>query len=109
MELIKQVSTILAEQDFDVEEPLSELIGDVAAHQITRATRGAFSFFKKAGKALIEESSLIFNDDKATVTKQEAQGFYEQVDELRADHDRLEARWNQIETKIKQRQSKTQS
>ncbi|PIE41458.1 MAG: hypothetical protein CSA49_03265 [Gammaproteobacteria bacterium] len=49
IDLVQQVSSILAEQDFDIEEPLSELIGDVAAHQLARATRGAFGLLKKAG------------------------------------------------------------
>ncbi|MCG8672157.1 MAG: SCP2 sterol-binding domain-containing protein [Pseudomonadales bacterium] len=105
VELIQQLSTILAEQDFDVEELLSELFGDIAAHQITRATRGAFSFLKKAGKALIEESGVLLNNSEGTtlVEKQEAQSLFEQVDTLRDDYDRLEARWNQIEAKLKAR------
>lgn len=108
VELIQQVSTILAEQDFDIEEPLSELIGDVAAHQITRATRGAFSFLKKAGKTLLEESgNLLQTDGKALIEKQEAQRFYDQVDDLRADYDRLEARWQRLEHQVKANQHTT--
>lgn len=106
VELIQQVSSILADQDFDVEEPLSELVGDIAAHQITRATRGAFSFLKKAGKALIEESgSLLNTEGKALVEKTEAQSFYDQVDTLRDDADRIEARWDNIEAAINAKQT----
>ena len=103
VELIQLVSTILAEQDFDIEEPLSELIGDVAAHQLTRATRGAFGFLKKAGKALIEESHQWLNQGENTlVDQQEAETFYNDVDRLRDDFDRLEARWQRLENRLKQ-------
>lgn len=106
IELIQQVSSILADQDFDVEEPLSELVGDIAAHQITRATRGAFSFLKKAGKALIEESGTLLNTQgRAIVDQDEAEDFYHDVDKLRDAYDRLEARWNQIESAIKAKQA----
>lgn len=102
VEIIQQLSTILKEQDFDVEEPLSELFGDVAAHQITRATRGAFSFLKKAGKTLLEESGSLFNNGETTfVAKSKAEGFYDAVDNLRDDFERLEARWKLLETQLK--------
>ncbi len=107
-DLIQQISTILAEQDFDIEEPLSELIGDVAAHQITRATRGAFGFLKKAGRTLLEESgNLLGSDGKALIEREEADRFYNEVDDLRADYDRLEARWNRLEQRINTRQKAT--
>lgn len=107
-DLIQQISTILAEQDFDIEEPLSELIGDVAAHQITRATRGAFGFLKKAGRTLLEESgNLLGSDGKALIEREEADRFYNEVDDLRADYDRLEARWNRLEQRINARQKAT--
>lgn len=107
-DLIQQVSTILAEQDFDIEEPLSGLIGDVAAHQLTRATRGAFSFLKKAGRTLLEESgNLLGSDGKALIEREEADRFYNDIDDLRADYDRLEARWNRLEQRIKARQQAT--
>ena len=107
-DLIQQISTILAEQDFDIEERLSELIGDVAAHQITRATRGAFGFLKKAGRTLLEESgNLLGSDGKALIEREEADRFYNEVDDLRADYDRLEARWNRLEQRIKARQKAT--
>ena len=105
VDIIQQLSTILKEQDFDVEEPLSELIGDVAAHQITRATRGAFGFLRKAGKTLLEESGNLFNDGESTfVAKAKAERFYDSVDILRDDFERLEARWNQLETQLKAKQ-----
>ena len=105
-ELIQQVSVILAEQDFDVEEPLSELIGDVAAHQLTRATRGAFGFLKKAGRTLLEESgNFLQSDGKALVSREDADDFYDDIDRLRADYDRLEARWQRLEKKIRDRQT----
>lgn len=107
-DLIQHISTILAEQDFDIEEPLSGLIGDVAAHQLTRATRGAFSFLKKAGRTLLEESgSLLGSEGKALVAREEADDFYNAVDNLRADYDRLEARWNRLEKRINTRQNAT--
>lgn len=104
IELIQHIATILAEQDFDIEEPLAELIGDVAAHQITRATRGAFGFLKKAGRTLLEESgNLLGSEGNALVERAEADRFYNTVDDVRADYDRLEARWNRLEKRIQER------
>ena len=81
----------------DWEELLSQLVGDIAAHQIGNGARGVQdwlghavdTFGTNVGEYLREESL-------STPTQGECEHFYCAVDTLRADADRLEARLQQL-------------
>ncbi|MCG8434188.1 MAG: SCP2 sterol-binding domain-containing protein [Gammaproteobacteria bacterium] len=97
VELGQNVQKMLKELDFDWEEKLSQLVGDIAAHQISRAVRG----FAEWGKQSIE----IFGRDLTEYLQEETEdlprrdevnAFLHEVDELRIDSDRMQARFNKL-------------
>ncbi len=49
LDLVEQLQNILSELDIDWEEPLSRIVGDVAAHEIHRVVDDAGELIKKAG------------------------------------------------------------
>lgn len=91
--IAQQLAALVREHDFDIEEPLSRIVGDVAAHQIGTALKSAGSWLQRAGRTLLDNSTHYVRDEaKLSIPKQEFQHFATQVDETRNDVDRLQAR-----------------
>ena len=86
----------------DLEEELSRHIGDVPAHRLAQAARGAVAWARKARRTasqnlaeyLQEESGDLVNDT-------ELQEFLHGVDRLRETADRIEARLARLENRLK--------
>lgn len=97
IDVAQRLSRALHGFEFDWEELLSQLTGDVAAHQIGRALRGAGEFVARArgsferdlGEYLVEESALM-------PSRAETESFASGVDDLRDDVARLEKRVQRI-------------
>ena len=91
--IAQQLAALIREHDFDIEEPLSRIVGDVAAHQIGTALKSAGGWLQRAGRAMLDSSTHYVRDEaKLSIPKQEFQHFATQVDETRNDVDRLQAR-----------------
>jgi len=91
--LVQQVSDIFRSLDLDLEEPIAQLIGDVAAHQVGNVTRSAFSWFKKATQTMMDNTGhYLQNESLQVIERHNLDTFSQGVDQLRADFDRLEAR-----------------
>ena len=98
VEVGKQFKTLLDTLEVDWEEQLSRLTGDIVAHQIGNAVRdlnrtldrAVYSFSANLGEYLREESRL-------TPTQGECDHFYTDVDTLRADVDRFDARLRRLQ------------
>jgi ubiquinone biosynthesis protein UbiJ len=94
----KQFKNLLDSIEVDWEEQLSRLTGDIVAHQIGNTVRkldrtldrAVYSFSANLGEYLREESRL-------TPTQGECDHFYTDVDTLRADVDRFDARLRQLQ------------
>ena len=98
--LAQQLATIFKETDIDLEEPLAHWVGDVAAHQAGQMARSAFSWLKKTTHTLMDSSSHYLREEsQQVVEKQELHLFSQDIDVLRADYDRLEARAQQLQKK----------
>ena len=84
---------ILDEIDIDWEEQLSELTGDVAAHQLFRAARQAGSMLHK-GRVLTEQNIKEYMQEELRVlpARIEIENFNADVTRLGMDTDRLNAR-----------------
>lgn len=89
----QKLSSIFRDNDIDLEEPLSQWVGDVTAHQMGQAARSAFGWLKKTASALMDDSSHYLREEsQQVVEKRELDAFSQQVDHIRSDFDRLEAR-----------------
>jgi ubiquinone biosynthesis protein UbiJ len=81
----------------DIEEELSRLIGDVAAHQVGKLARGALSFGKGLGDTFAQNvAEYLQEESRDAVTRIEVDEFVSAVDKLRDDVERAEARMNRI-------------
>jgi ubiquinone biosynthesis protein UbiJ len=77
----------------DVEEELSQAIGDVPAHQIGRFARAAFGWTQKAASTTVRNVAEYFAHERQhLISKPEGDQFLKGVDALREDVDRLDAR-----------------
>jgi ubiquinone biosynthesis protein UbiJ len=77
----------------DLEEELSLVLGDVAAHQVGRFARAAFGWTRKAaGTGVRNFAEYLGHERRDLVPRGEAEQFLQGVDTLREDVDRLAAR-----------------
>ena len=98
MALGQKFQKILDGLEMDWEEPLSQVIGDIAAHQVGNAIRGFADFAKSAFNSLTMSSAEYFQEEtKDVVNPVELERFTDKVDVLRADTDRLEAKFNRLQ------------
>jgi ubiquinone biosynthesis protein UbiJ len=85
----------------DLEDELSRLTGDVAAHQIGNFARGALQFGKRVGDTFLQNvSEFLQEESRDIVTRIEADEFVEAVDKLRDAVERAEARLVQLQKRI---------
>jgi len=97
MQLGQTFQRILNGLDIDWEEPLSKIMGDVAAHQVGEAVRGFAEFGKMALSSLINSTSEYYQEEtQDIVNSTELDRFSNKVDKIRSDVDRLEARINKL-------------
>ncbi len=77
----------------DVEEELSFAVGDVAAHQMGRAARAAFSLGRRAASTTLRNvGEFLAHEKQDLVPRAEGDQLLKGVDSLREDVDRAEAR-----------------
>jgi ubiquinone biosynthesis protein UbiJ len=89
---------ILDDMDIDWEEQLSRLTGDIAAHQIGRAMRQAGKLLS-TGRTTLEHDLGEYLQEELRVlpARIEVSNFCNEVDRIRADADRLEARIRRLQ------------
>ncbi len=93
MRVAEQFSAILKEVDIDWEELFSKLVGDIIAHQAGQVVRSGSSWFNDSIEAMkLNTSEYLSEESKLTPAEAEIEYYKNQVDELRMDVDRLEAR-----------------
>lgn len=82
----------------DLEEELSRLIGDTAAHQLARGFKGFMAWGKKSSEAMaLNTAEYLQEESRDLPSSAEAQHFMADVDTLREEADRLEARLRRLE------------
>jgi len=88
----------------DVEEELSQVIGDVPAHQIGRFTRAAFGWGQNAAQTTVRNvAEYLAHESQHLVPRAEGDQLLKGVDTLREDVDRIEARINVLAQKLSHR------
>lgn len=94
----QQARRFFRELDVDWEEALSDHFGDVAAHQLGRAVRGMGDWFRHSAEAAGSGvAEYLTEEQRQLPSRPEVEAFLDDVDRLRADADRLEARIRLLE------------
>lgn len=87
----------------DLEEELSGLVGDAAAHGIGEFVRSVGQWGREAGSTLQQNmSEYLQEESRAVPSRYEVENFRDQVDTLRDDVARFEARLKQAEANLDQ-------
>lgn len=99
--LARKFQTLLGYARPDFEEELSGLVGDAAAHSIGELVRNVSQWGREAGSTLQQNVSEYLQEESRTVpSRYEAEVFRDQVDTLRDDVARFEARLKQVESDL---------
>lgn len=107
VELGQQVREILDGLDIDWEEHLSHLTGDIVAHKLGDIARGVITWGRKTADILGQDvAEYLQEESRDLVTPSEVEEFLGQVDILRSDVDRFEARVSRL---LQQRENLPQS
>ncbi len=82
----------------DWEEELSRLVGDTVAHRLGEAARQFMGWSKDVGSRMTEDFAEFFTEESRDLpAKAETEAFYDDVDTLRDDVERAEARLRRYE------------
>jgi len=101
-EVAQTFSELLKAAQPDLEEELSRVVGDVAAHQIGNAARSAFGFARRAKDTFMQNVAEYLQEEGRDVpNRTEAEEFLQGVDKVRDDVERLEARLSLLEKRQK--------
>ncbi len=93
IELGQRFQQVLRGIDIDWEEHAAHLVGDVLAHRLGRAARGAHAWQAQAARTLgLDVTEYLQEESRILPTRREVEVFLNAVDALRAGADRLEQR-----------------
>lgn len=93
VELGQQFRDILDRLDIDWEEHLSHITGDIVANKVGNFVRGAMKWGKDTASTLGQDAAEYFQEESRDVPAPgEVEHFLKDVDTLRSDVDRMEAR-----------------
>ena len=93
----RQFKSLLADMDIDWEEQLSTFVGDVAAHSIFNAFNELRNWGRSATSNFTDDvSEYLQEESRDVVSGAEMEAFFEDIDALRNDADRLEAKIKQF-------------
>ena len=97
---LADLQKIVKNLDIDWEEILSQVFGDLLGHQGAAAIRQKMAWTKDRASNIQRLTSEFLTEElRALPSKSELEFFYAQVDELKLDLDRMEARIDQIAMK----------
>jgi len=96
-EFASSISRVAANIEWDLEEDLSRVVGDIAAHRLAQAGRSAAAWPRQVAQSLAANASEYFTEEaKLLVTPLQAAEFVREVDELRDAVERLEKRIDRL-------------
>jgi len=102
MALGQNFQRILDGLDIDWEEPLSQIIGNVAAHQLGEFVRGASQWVGNSVDSVSKTTGEYFQEEtRDIVSPVEVERFVDNVDKLRSDTDRLVLVLEKLQNKIR--------
>ena len=93
MELAQEISFLARNLDWDVEEDLSKVVGDAAAHRMVGAARGAAAWGREASLRLAQGAAEYWTEEAPLIASRvKVESFVREVAELRDAVERLEKR-----------------
>ena len=96
------ISQVASNLHWDVEEDLSRVVGDIAAHRMAQAGRSAAAWPKQAAVSMAENAAEYLTEEKALlVTPLRAAEFMREVDELRDAVERLDKRIERLSRQVR--------
>lgn len=102
-EVAQTFSELLQQARPDLEEELSRVIGDVAAHQLGNVARSMLGFGRRAADTLAQNvAEYLQEEGRDLPSRTEADEFVTGVDQLRDDVARLEARFSLLQRRTMQ-------
>jgi ubiquinone biosynthesis protein UbiJ len=97
-ELAREILSIVQHLRWDVEEDLSAVVGDIAAHRIVEAGRAFLHWQRETAEHYAQSASAYWTDEQPLLaSKPEVAGFARDVDALRDDVERLEQHIERLE------------
>ncbi|HWU84358.1 MAG TPA: hypothetical protein VN028_03375 [Rhodocyclaceae bacterium] len=97
VEFADTLGFVLRHLSWDVEEDLSRVVGDIAAHRIAESLRALTAWQKQAARNLAENAVEYLRDETGVLpSPQEIAAFSGEVDRLRDDLARLEKRLQRL-------------
>jgi len=95
------ISQVASNLRWDVEEDLSRVVGDIAAHRMARAGRAAAAWPKQAAVSMAENAAEFLTEETSLlVTPLQAAEFMREVDELRNAVERLDKRIERLSRQV---------
>jgi ubiquinone biosynthesis protein UbiJ len=92
-EFASAISQVAANLQWDVEEDLSRVFGDIAAHRMAQAGKAAAAWPRQAARSVAANAAEYLTEEThLLVTPLQIEDFVREVDELRDAADRLEKR-----------------
>lgn len=102
-EFAAALSFVAANLRWEFEEDLSRLIGDIPAHRVGNALRGATRWPSQAARAgAVNIAEYLTEEKRVLVTRLDAEEFTQSVDDLRDAAERLEKRLAALESALMQ-------
>lgn len=104
IELLVAVRRIISDLEFDWEEAINDRLGDLTGHQLAQGVRGQLQWLRErgnAGRRLLGE--FLTEELRAVPSAAELQYFNDQVDDLRLECDRLQARVQRLSQVLAER------
>lgn len=93
----RRFKSLLAEMEIDWEEHLSRFVGDIAAHRIAGLVNDLRKWSKSAADNFADDvGEYLQEESRDVLSAAEMEMFYQQVDELRDDTERLKARIDRL-------------
>lgn len=93
----RQFKSLLAEMEIDWEEHLSRLVGDIAAHRIVGLFNELRKWSNTAANNFADDMGEYLQEESRDVVSEAEMGmFFQQVDRLRDDAERLKARIDRL-------------
>ncbi|PSV29396.1 SCP2 domain-containing protein [Photobacterium sp. GB-72] len=97
LQLAQHFSTLLSGLKPDVEEKLSQYTGDVVAHTLASSVKSGSRFIRQGVKNRQRDLAEVITEEWQLLPQPlEMVHFYDQVDDLKSDVARFEARLNQL-------------
>ena len=100
-EFVALLSTLAREVEWDIEEDLSKLVGDIAAHRIVDTAKQARAWRRDAGLRFTENVAEYLTEEKrAFITSTDLESFSRDNEMLRDELARLDARLDILSARL---------